>query len=72
MDKMENQHGNSAEKTCGCPHHKMIPLIIVLIGIDILLGAFNVFTGWFVEVAAAILIIVAGATKLGGGKCKCC
>lgn len=70
---MDNQNMNHEPgKTCNCPHHKMIPLLVVLAGVDLLLGALNVLSPMAVNVILPILIIVAGATKMSGGMCKCC
>ena len=55
---------------CSCPHHKVVPLMIILIGVAFLLGALNVLTMSAVGIIWPILLIVAGGTKLGG--CKCC
>ena len=57
-------------KLCKCPHHKVIPIMIILIGLDFLLGAVNVLTMSFVNVSWPILLMIIGATRLGG--CKCC
>ncbi len=66
---MEN-HEMPKGKTCSCAHHKVVPIVLILIGVDFLLGALSVFTGWFVNLTWPILLIIAGSTKLGG--CKCC
>jgi len=55
---------------CNCPHHKVVPIMLILIGIDFLLGGMNVLTWGFVDVTWPILLIIIGGTKLGG--CKCC
>jgi len=65
---MEGMEG----KTCGCPHHKVGPVIVVLFGLTFLLGNLNVLTQQFVNIAWPILVLIGGLTKLGGGKCKCC
>jgi energy-coupling factor transporter transmembrane protein EcfT len=57
---------------CNCMHHKVVPLVIVLIGLAFLLQAFNVLTPMFVAIAWPVLVIIAGLTKLGGRSCKCC
>ena len=57
---------------CGCMHHKMVPMMITLIGITFLLGALNILTAAAVSVIWPILLIVAGGTKMMGGGCKCC
>ena len=66
---MENTEG---QKCCGCPHHKVVPVLVVLFGLTFLLGNLNVLTQQFVGIAWPIIVGIAGLTKLGGGKCKCC
>ncbi len=61
-----------AGKTCSCGHHRVVPIVIILIGLDFLLGQLNVFTMNFVNVSWPILVIIAGIVKMGGGNCKCC
>jgi len=55
---------------CKCPHHRVIPWLIILIGLDFFLGGINVLTWGFVDITWPILLIIAGGTKLVG--CKCC
>jgi hypothetical protein len=59
-------------KVCGCPHHKVIPLLVIFFGLDFLLGSLNVFTPEFVEYSWPVLVILAGGMKLMKGRCKCC
>jgi hypothetical protein len=56
--------------TCKCPHHRMIPWIVILIGLDFLLGATMVLTWTFVDITWPILLIIAGIVKLV--RCSCC
>ncbi|OGZ53598.1 MAG: hypothetical protein A3B25_00650 [Candidatus Ryanbacteria bacterium RIFCSPLOWO2_01_FULL_48_26] len=67
MDQTQTQG-----KTCPCPHHKMTPILVVLIGVDFLLGAFNILTPETVQIIWPILVIIGGLTKLNEGRCKCC
>lgn len=55
---------------CKCPHHMAIPWLIILIGVDFLLGAISVLTWNFVDITWPILLIIAGIIKLA--HCKCC
>lgn len=66
MDQTMSSHG------CKCPHHKVVPIVIVLIGLAFLLEAYNVLTAGFVAIAWPVLVIIAGVTKLFGAGCKCC
>jgi len=74
MDKMENHGGSGMEKgkTCNCPHHKVLPILTIIVGADFLLGALGAFTWWFVEVTWPIVVIIAGFVWLQQAKCKCC
>ena len=57
---------------CKCPHHKVVPVLVILFGLAFLLAALNVLTWGLVNVVWPILVIVAGFMKLTSGKCKCC
>ncbi len=58
---------------CKCPHHKMVPLLVTLFGLDFLLHSL----GWwvsdsFLAVSWPVLVTLAGFMKLSKGMCKCC
>ena len=58
---------------CNCPHHKVVPWMIVLIGIDIILGAFGILiNGTWMWVIIGVLLVIIGGVKLSGRKCGCC
>lgn len=57
---------------CSCPHHKMLPLFVVVFGLVFLLGDLNVLTQAAVTWTWPVLVILAGLTKMMGGGCKCC
>ncbi len=57
---------------CKCPHHKMVPLFITLIGAVFLLQAFDAVSASFTAWAWPLLVTLIGLTKLMGGNCKCC
>ncbi|MBI2644811.1 hypothetical protein HYW94_01370 [Candidatus Uhrbacteria bacterium] len=59
-------------KSCGCPHHKMMPLFIVLFGLVFLLKTLNVITPEVLDVAWPVIVILAGLFKMTKGMCKCC
>lgn len=61
-----------AGPSCKCPHHKMVPLFIVLIGLTFLLQAFGVLSDYFVSFAWPVLLILIGLQKMFKGVCKCC
>jgi len=64
MDMNPNQ---PMGKMCKCPHHKMWPLLIILVGLTFLLEAFGVFSSMAVNVIWPILLIIFGFSKM----CKC-
>lgn len=57
---------------CRCPHHKMVPLLVVLFGLAFLLEALGTLSASFVNIAWPVLVILAGGMKLMKGMCKCC
>jgi hypothetical protein len=65
---MNHMNGAAA---CRCGHHKVVPVLVILIGIAFLLGALGVLTAGFVGLAWPIGLILIGAVKLGSGGCKC-
>lgn len=65
----------SGDKKCGCGHHKVVPTLIVLIGLNLLLGSINVYganSAQITSIILAIALILIGGMKLMKGKCKCC
>ncbi len=65
---MDGQMGG----VCKCPHHKILPVLVVLFGL-LFLGGNLGWWGWnVVNVGWPILVIIGGAMKLGKGMCKCC
>lgn len=66
MENMKN--------ACACPHHKVIPVLIVLFGLTFLLGALGILTPGFVNIAWPIIVIAGGLMKWvnKSGMCKCC
>ena len=59
-------------KTCGCMHHKVMPLFIILVGLTWLLTELTVISLHVAIIVWAVLIILAGLFKLMGGACGCC
>ena len=59
-------------KTCGCPHHKIAPGLLTLIGLTFVLGSFNVIEGSTVAMTWPILLTLIGLQKLFSGMCTCC
>ncbi len=71
---MENMQNMGGKNMCKCPHHKVFSILVILLGLDFLLGAWGIISSDTVNIIWPILVIVAGATKLGekSGMCKCC
>lgn len=70
MDTPTNATGSG--KVCRCPHHKVVPLLVVLFGLDFLFGNLGWLPTGFVNASWPLLVILAGGMKLGKGMCKCC
>jgi hypothetical protein len=60
------------ENSCKCKCHCATGVLIALIGLDFLLGAFQVVGPRFIEVSWPILVILLGLKKSFGSMCKCC
>ena len=60
------------ENKCGCPHHKIIPALVVLFGLLFLLQAVNVVSPELVAIVWPIIVLLAGLMKMAKGACKCC
>ncbi len=58
--------------TCSCPHHKIVPLCIIIIGLLVLAANLGWLTASFVGIVWPILLVVIGVMKFMKGKCKCC
>ena len=67
---MEGENMQGKGMVCKCPHHKAMPIILVLIGLDFLLGALGVLTMMFVSISWPILLIILGCVKMM--HCGCC
>lgn len=60
-------------KGCKCPCHKMLGILIALIGVTFLLGHLGVLSSGIVDVVWPILLILIGLKKTcPKGFCKCC
>ena len=65
-------HKGAKGDSCQCPHHKMIPLFIVLIGLLFLIKAFGAFDAQTVAILWPLLLILIGLQKMFGSACSCC
>jgi hypothetical protein len=59
-------------KKCHCICHKMDGVIWMVIGIIILLWAFDIIRANIFWTIVGSVVIVAGLQKILGGFCKCC
>ena len=66
MDQPNN--GNTCGTGCGCGHHRVGAIAVILIGVAFLLEALGVLTANATGIIWPILLIIAAAGKL----CKCC
>ena len=57
---------------CKCPHHSMLPLLVIAFGAVFLLGQWNILTMAAVNTLWPLIVIAVGIMKLMGKKCKCC
>jgi hypothetical protein len=57
---------------CRCLCHKMDGLFYVVIGVIILLWAFDMIRANIFWIIVGAVVIVAGLQKILGGLCKCC
>ncbi len=55
---------------CKCPHHKIIPALAVLFGLDFLAGALGWLPDEAVIIIWPIIIIIGGLSKMVN--CTCC
>ena len=68
MDTMNNKpHG----PTCSCPHHKVIPATIMLVGFAMLIDQLSLYHGLTMW-AIAVGLVVTGCVKFFESSCKCC
>ena len=64
------QEGMNCPSKCAC--HKMVPALIMLIGLAFLLQALGVLSASFVALAWPVLLILIGLKKMTAGMCGCC
>ncbi len=57
---------------CKCPHHKVVPALIVIVGLAFLLQRFGILSADAVGVIWPLALIVGGLMKAFGGNCSCC
>ncbi|MEO6077391.1 MAG: hypothetical protein ABIP54_01250 [Candidatus Andersenbacteria bacterium] len=60
------------KKGCNCPHHKAVPVFIILIALTFLLGVWGILPENAVSIIWPVLLGAIGFTKLFAHKCSCC
>lgn len=63
---------NQMGQKCACPHHKMIPAGIIIIGLLFLLRGLGVISAEVNDIAWPIVLILIGLQKMFKNMCKCC
>ncbi len=71
MMENEGKMGGGAN-VCKCPHHKMVPLLIFIIGLLFFLNAINVVTTSALTMLWPVAVMLVGLMKMMKRKCKCC
>ncbi len=69
---MGEEKGMHYGMKCGCTHHKVVPLMITIIGLDLVLGHFGTLAPETVELIWPLALLIIGLTKFCSHKCKCC
>lgn len=69
---MEMQNNGQGYPTCNCPHHKVIPGLIALLGLLFFLHAFGVFSQHVVDIIWPLIVLLIGVNKMFMHKCNCC
>lgn len=69
---MDHQEMGGQGKVCGCNHHMTKPMLLLLLGVDFLLGSLGVLTMGFVQITWPIIIILIAVMMMMGRNCKCC
>jgi len=59
-------------KVCRCGHHKVLPILAIILGLEFFFAEINVLTWAFVNVTWPILLVIAGVMGLMKGRCACC
>ncbi len=74
MDMMNNGDKGmmGMGKVCRCPHHKTIPVLIVIFALLFLLHAMGNLSDHALSLGWPIVLGLAGLFKIFAGGCKCC
>lgn len=69
---MFNREGGGNGSGCKCMHHKVVPVLIILFGLNFLLGGLGVLSANAVDIVWPVIVVLIGFMKLMKGACKCC
>lgn len=58
-------------RMCKCPHHKMAPFFLVLIGVVFLLRSLGSVSAGAADILWGVLVMCIGFQKMARGMCKC-
>ena len=68
-----NCKGNCGGKKCGCHHHKVFPICLIVVGLLVIASAFGLVIDTMVwEIIFGAFLVIIGGMKLMHSKCKCC
>jgi hypothetical protein len=67
---MDQNTNSGSGMVCKCPHHKVMMIAVLLIGVVALVGNLGWLSPMVVGIVWPILLIIGAGSKLGG--CKCC
>lgn len=68
----EHRIASSGGKVCGCQHHNITPILVIIFAIAVLLVEFNVITFFVFSIVWPILLIIGAGSKVAAKNCKCC
>lgn len=63
-------HLNPAS-SCRCIHHKVVPFLIIILGLELLLQTLGVLPPSMIGYVLPVILILIGLVKLKSGSCKC-
>lgn len=72
VKKMDMNMQGGEKMMCNCPHHKMFPLFLFLLGLGYFLQAMGYLSAGFMPLAWPVLLMLAALSKMFGSMCKCC
>lgn len=68
---MGQGHACHWNNQCRCMHHRVVPMLLVLLGLAFLLENLGLLSSGFVGLAWPVLVMLIGLQKMMGLSCKC-